>query len=115
MATRAKWYAAISALFERFDVLALPTAQVFPFDAATHWPQEVAGRAMDSYHRWMEVVIGGTMSGCPIVAVPAGFSVTGLPMGLQLIGPIRRDIELLRAGHVFSRAAGFLERIPPGL
>ena len=115
MATRAKWYAAISALFERFDVLALPTAQVFPFDAATHWPQEVAGRAMDTYHRWMEVVIGGTMSGCPIVAVPAGFSATGLPMGLQLIGPLRRDIELLRAGHVFSRAAGFLERTPPGL
>lgn len=115
MATRAQWYAAFSALFRQFDFLALPTAQVFPFDAGVHWPRTVAGREMDTYHRWMEVVVGGTMSGCPIVAVPAGFSATGLPMGLQLVGPVHRDIDVLRAGAAFTHITGFRDRAPPGI
>ena len=114
MQTRAKWYAAISALFARVDILALPTAQVFPFDADTHWPRTVAGRAMDTYHRWMEVVIGGTMSGCPIAAVPAGFSDTGLPMGLQLIGPVHADLAVLRAAAGFTAVSGLTGQMPPG-
>lgn len=52
---RSAWYEAIRRLFERFDYLALPSAQVFPFDAELHWPSEVGGVAMDTYHRWMEV------------------------------------------------------------
>ena len=43
-------------LFERYDVLALPSAQVWPFPAEWRWPQSIAGRTMDTYHRWMEVV-----------------------------------------------------------
>ena len=49
-------------------------------------PKQIAGRSMDTYHRWMEIVIPGTLSGCPVVNVPAGFSGKGLPMGLQIIG-----------------------------
>jgi len=49
---------------------------------------------MDSYHRWMEVVAPATLSGCPVVSVPAGFC-DGRPMGVQLIGPPRADAALL--------------------
>ena len=114
MKTRSEWYAAVASLFGRFDYLVLPTAQVFPFAAETHWPRTVGGREMDTYHRWMEVVIGGTMSGCPVVAVPAGFSGSGLPMGLQLIGPVHRDLEVLRVAAAYTRQARFLDRVPPG-
>src|SRR5215831_4843491 len=58
---------------ERYDYWVLPSAQVFPFDARTHWPKEIDGRKMDTYHRWMEVMIPVTMSACPALAVPAGF------------------------------------------
>jgi amidase len=84
------------ALFEHCDVLALPTAQVWPFDASWRWPREIAGRAMDTYHRWMEVTIYATFAGLPCIAVPAGFGAQGLPMGLQLIGRPRADAALLR-------------------
>ncbi|MGH8408724.1 MAG: amidase, partial [Pseudomonas sp.] len=57
---RSDWYRALGKLFERYDFLLLPTAQVFPFDAQQAWPRLVAGREMDTYHRWMEVVIGPT-------------------------------------------------------
>lgn len=109
---RSAWYRAVEALFGRYDYLALPSAQVFPFDAATHWPGEVAGRAMDTYHRWMEVVIPATMAGCPAMAVPAGFDGRGLPMGMQLVGPVRGELSVLRLALAYERATGWVDRRP---
>jgi amidase len=112
-ATRTRWYGALLALFEHYDVLALPAAQVFPLPVDVHWPREVGGRAMDTYHRWMEVVIGPTLAGLPAIAVPAGFSATGLPMGLQLIGRPRADLDVLRLAHGWHRATPFASKRPP--
>ena len=111
--TRSAWYQTLRRLFETWDVLALPTAQVFPFDAATHWPAEIAGRRMDSYHRWMEVVVPGSMYGGPIMAVPAGFNAAGLPMGLQLIGRQRDELTLLRLAQAYDDATSWPRRRPP--
>ena len=91
-------------LFEHHDVLALPTAQVWPFDATLRWPREIAGRTMDTYHRWMEVTIYATLAGLPCIAVPAGFGDAGLPMGLQLIGRPRADAEVLRIAAAVETA-----------
>ncbi|MGI9292628.1 MAG: amidase, partial [Pseudomonadales bacterium] len=52
---RSDWYRALHDLLERYDLLALPTAQVFPFSADVHWPKSINGKPMDTYHRWMEV------------------------------------------------------------
>lgn len=103
---RSQWYKTVLALFDRFDLLALPTAQVFAFDVETHWPAEIAGRRMDSYHRWMEVTSLATLAGCPAVAVPAGFDARGRAMGLQLIGRPRADAELLSAAADYERTLG---------
>jgi amidase len=102
--TRSAWYRALLALFERFDLLALPTAQVFPFDVTLHWPREVAGRAMDSYHHWMQVSAFATLGGCPAVNVPVGFDEQGRPMGMQLIGRPRGDLQVLKAAAAYEAA-----------
>ena len=81
-----------------------PHAQVFPHPATTHWPKEIAGREMDTYHRWMEVVIPGTLSGCPVVNVPAGFNERGQPMGLQIIGRRYQDFETLQIAYAYEQA-----------
>lgn len=101
-ATRSAWHATVLGLFQRYDLLALPTAQVFPFPVGIHWPKEVAGRAMDSYHRWMEVSAFASLAGCPAVNVPVGFDALGRPMGMQLIGPPRRDLDVLRAAAAYE-------------
>ena len=106
---RAEWYAALCAAFERHDFLVLPSAQVFPFDAGVHWPTEIAGRPMDTYHRWMEVVIGGTLSGCPVINVPAGFNAQGLPMGVQIIAPMHQDFRLLQLAAAYEKACGWTD------
>lgn len=109
--TRTRWYQALLDLFERYDHLVLPSAQVFPLPADVHWPREVAGRAMDTYHRWMEVTIGPTLAGVPTMAVPAGFSAEpatrGLPMGLQVLGRPRADLDVLRLAHGWHQAVPF--------
>ncbi len=110
--TRAAWYLVLHALLERFDVLALPSAQVFPFPAEVHWPREINGRAMDTYHRWMEVVIAGTLAGVPVLNVPVGFDARGRPMGMQLIGPMGADQSVLEVGLAYELVTDHLDRRP---
>ncbi len=102
-AQRSAVYQAWRTLFDSFDFLALPSAQVFPFDAGLHWPAEIAGIAMDSYHRWMEIVVGPTLAGLPSLAVPAGFGPDGLPGGLQLIGPSQQDFAVLQLAYAYEQ------------
>jgi len=101
------------ALFERCDVLALPTAQVWPFDVRERWPKSIAGREMDTYHRWMEVVIYATFAGLPCISVPVGFGASGLPMGLQLIGRPRADAALLQLAHAYEQSVRDLLAVRP--
>jgi amidase len=110
---RSAFYQHMLTLFERFDVLALPSAQVWPFDAALRWPSHIGGREMDTYHRWMEVVIYATFAGLPCISVPAGFSAAGLPMGLQLIGRPQGDAALLRLARAYEQAAQEVLNIRP--
>ena len=109
---RSEWFACLAGLFERFDALALPSAQVFPFDAETHWPTSVADRTMDTYHRWMEVVVPVSLAGLPALALPAGFGDTGLPMGLQLFGRRGNDLDILRLGHAYDVETRWPNRRP---
>ena len=110
---RSQWYARAAELFDTYDALILPTAQVWPFPIAQEYPTEIEGRAMDTYHRWMEVVIPASLLGLPALAVPAGFGAAGLPMGLQLIGRHGDDIGLLQLAEAWHHATPFAQRLPP--
>ena len=112
---RADWYRSLLALFDQYDILALPTAQVFPFDATVHWPQAINGKRMDTYHRWMEVTIGGTLAGLPVVNLPAGFNDMGVPMGMQFIGRSGEDQKVLEFALAYESVTDFLDRRPPPL
>ncbi|MBZ9676216.1 amidase [Mesorhizobium sp. ES1-1] len=112
---RSNWVRWLNGAFSRFDVLALPTAQVFAFDATISWPRQIAGRAMDTYHRWMEIVIPGTLSGHPVLAAPAGFDDRGRSIGVQLIGRPRGDRRLLQIARAYERSAPWIARTPPAI
>ena len=115
-AARTRCLATMVELFKSFDVLAIPVAQVWPFDVNLRWPQSIAGKPMDTYHRWMEVVIYATLAGLPAISVPAGFGANGLPMGLQLIGKPQGDMALLQLAHAYEMAnLAMLAQTPPGV
>jgi len=109
--TRTKFFGAITGLLRTghlgagVDVLALPSAQTWPFPAEWHWPAEIDGRSMDTYHRWMEVTIHATFAGLPCACVPAGRGAEGWPMGIQLIGGPLADLATLRIAAACELAA----------
>jgi len=115
-AERTAFYARMLALFDRYDVLALPSAQVWPFPVEWRWPESIAGRTMDTYHRWMEVVIYATLAGLPCIAMPVGFGKdNGLPMGVQLIGRPHGDLAVLQLARAFERiGVGSSRSLAPG-
>ena len=115
---RSRWYARAADLFQTYDALVLPTAQVWPFPVEWRWPQTINDRAMDTYHRWMEVVIPASLVGLPALNLPAGFGAKGsrsdgLPMGMQLIGPVGADAKVLAMGQSYHLATDWPNKRPP--
>ncbi len=110
---RSRWYAVAAGLFQTYDALVLPSAQVWPFPVEWSWPQSIGDRLMDTYHRWMEVVIPVSLAGLPALACPAGFGPQGLPMGFQIFGPVGADATVLGIGQAYHRATDWPgKRVP---
>ena len=110
---RSDWHRALMKLEARYDAIALPVSQVFPFPVEMRWPGEIDGRPMDTYHRWMESVVPASLAGRPAISLPAGFSPDGLPGGLQLIGHFGGDEALLGLARAWERAMPPEDRAPP--
>ncbi len=99
---RTRWYEACRRFFERYDFLVLPSAQVFPFDAAQRWPRTIGGTSMQTYHEWMKANLLVSMSGCPSLAAPAGFGAGGRPIGIQFIGANRAEWACLQLARAYE-------------
>lgn len=109
-AIRSDWFRCTAGM--AMDILALPSAQIFAFDADRHWPKAIGETAMDSYHRWMEVVVPASLTGLPALSVPAGFSTAGTPIGLQLFGHRGQDATVLNLGRDHEAATDWIDRAP---
>lgn len=109
---RSRWYSELNRLFDIHDLIALPTAQVFPFSKDLHWPEEIEGKKMDTYHRWMEAVILGSLAGLPIVNVPVGFDSAGRPMGMQVMGRYGDDKKVLEFALAYENITDYLSVRP---
>ena len=114
-ANRSSFYQVINRMFKTYDYLLLPSAQVFPFDANIHWPQQIDGKKMDTYHRWMEVCLFATLIGSPAINVPVGFNQDGLPMGMQIIGRNFADLAVLQLAFSYEQATQWVNKHPPAL
>tara|TARA_Y100000766_G_C18830140_1_gene567640 strand:+ start:36 stop:1109 length:1074 start_codon:yes stop_codon:yes gene_type:complete len=100
---REKWKIYINSLFTKFDLLALPSTQVFPFYERIKYPKEINGKKMDTYHRWMEVVVPSSLIGLPTISFPCGFNTNGLPIGIQLIGKSGNDKKVLNISYLIEK------------
>jgi len=100
------------AFFDRVDYLAMPAVQVPPFDLDVEYPTEVAGVPMPTYIDWMASCWAVTVTGCPAISVPCGFTEDGLPVGLQIVGRSGDDLGVLRLAHAFERATRVGTRRP---
>ncbi|MDC3114411.1 amidase family protein [Candidatus Pelagibacter sp.] len=84
----------IDLIFGNFDFLALPSAQIFPFDKNLQFPTSINNIELDTYHRWLEVFILSSLLDLPTFTIPVGFNRNGLPMGMQIIARNKDDLKL---------------------
>jgi len=109
---RSDWFACAADLFSRYDALVLPSAQVWPFELEQEYPTEIAGQTMDTYHRWMQVMIPVSLIGLPCLGVPVGFGTNGLPAGVQIFGRRASDAALLALGAAYHAATKWPQKRP---
>ena len=88
---------------DRYPVLLMPNSwqRQFPVDADIGSPEQV-----HSLVAAQSPLLGTAMMGLPGLSVPTGV-VDGLPIGVQLVATRFREDQLLSAGEVIERAAGY--------
>ena len=92
----------IDLIFRNFDFLALPSAQVYPFDKNLQFPKNINGIELDTYHRWLEVFILSSLLDLPTVTIPVGFNKNGMPMGMQIIGRNKDDLNVFSFAYKYE-------------
>jgi len=97
---------------ETYPFILSTVSQVPPFDATVHWPTVIEGVPMEHYIAWMKSAYWISATFHPSIAVPAGFSSDGLPVGLQIVGRHRDDLGVLQLANAFEQVTGVGKRRP---
>ncbi len=98
---------------ETYEFFILPVNQVLPFPVTQHYPTEIDGVTMENYMAWMKSCYYISATGHPAISVPAAFSATNLPIGIQLVGRYHDDLGVLQLAHAFERSTKIGARRPP--
>ena len=92
----------VDKFFEEYDFLICPTCSVLPFDIETPFVKEIDGVACKTYIDWFAITFALTLTSCPIISLPVGFSSTGLPVGVQIMCKPRQEDKLLAFAKVLE-------------
>jgi amidase len=102
----------VRVFFEIYDLLVMPVSQVPPFSADEEYPSAINGEPQATYLDWMRSAYFVTVTGCPAISVPAGFTPEGWPVGVQLVAAPGNERRLLELAHAFERLNRSGERRP---
>ena len=102
-----------AAFLREHAFLACPAACVAPFPVEDRWVTEVEGVRFENYVEALRITAALTLTGCPVIAIPCGFTAAGLPVGIQLAAPHHGEAALLRAAAAIEAVLGVAGREPP--
>jgi amidase len=77
------------------EFLLSATAPVAPFPVQERYVSKIAGRELPTYLDWLILGYAVTVTGCPAISIPCGFTAAGLPVGLQIIARPYAEASLL--------------------
>lgn len=109
-ATKAVLGATMGAFHEHYDLLLTPTVPITPFVSGEEVP---IGWHAPRWTSWTPFTYPFNMTQQPAASVPCGWSTTGLPIGLQVIGPRHADDRVLAACAAYEQAQPWVHRRPP--
>jgi amidase len=95
------------------DLLVLPTVAVPPFPVEQPYLTQINGTPLDYYFQWFSLTYAITVTGLPAISIPCGFTRSGLPVGLQIVGRRRQETAVLRAAAAFEVTAPWAGHLPP--
>ena len=95
----------------KYDLLLTPATAIPAFAAGVVAPERPPGE--EDWTWWTPFSFPFNLTQQPAMSVPCGFSRDGLPIGLQLVGPMQREDLVLRAAHAYQQATGHHRRRPP--
>ncbi len=98
--------------FKTYDLLLSPATIVAPFPVEHRYVAECAGRKFDNYVQWLGIVYAITLVCCPALSLPCGFTNSGLPVGLQMVGPPRGEAQLLAGARALEDILGLCGTTP---
>jgi amidase len=107
-----RFYERISKFFEKYDYLILPTCQVLPFDINQEYVTEINRKKMNTYLDWMKSNYYISATRLPAISVPCGFSKSGLPIGLQIVGKPQADFSVLQLAYAFEQQTNYWKKEP---
>ncbi len=102
----------VRTFFETYDVLVMPVSQVPPFSADDEYPTAINGRPQATYLDWMRSAYLITVTGCPAISVPAGFTPEGWPVGIQIVAAPNQERRLLEVAHAYEQLTRYGDRRP---
>jgi amidase len=109
---RTELFHRMTRFWDDYDFLLAPVSQVPPFPVENPYVTEINGDPLPDYLAWMRSAYWITVLHAPAMSMPCGFTSTGLPVGLQIVGRPWADLDVLRLGHAFERATGHGLRRP---
>jgi amidase len=101
-----------AAFFEQYDALICPATLCPPFDVTWRYPESWDDVAFDGYMGWLVLTYAVTMTACPVLAMPGGFTQAGLPIGLQVIGKPRGEAALFAHAAYLEALLGLARYTP---
>lgn len=109
---RSRLYGDMVAFLREVDVLIAPAACTPPRDIGERWVQSVDGVEFENYVDWLKIASVITVSSCPSLALPAGYTPDGRPVGLQIIGRPRGEAALLATAKSLESLFGLATNVP---
>jgi amidase len=98
--------------FKSYDLLLAPATIVAPFPIENRYVAECAGKTFDNYFEWLGIVYAITLTCCPALSMPCGFTASGLPVGLQVVAAPRGEAQLLAGAKVLEDILGLRGTTP---
>lgn len=109
---RTEIYHRVRLFLEENEFLICPVSQVPPFDIETEYVTQINGVSMETYIDWMRSCYFISVTGCPAISVPCGFTMDGLPVGIQIVGRHHDDWGVLQLAYAFQQATQFWRQTP---
>ena len=109
---KTKLWKSVISFFEKYDYLIMPVTSVPPFSVEKEYPDEVNGVKLNTYLDWMWPCYTISVTGLPCISMPSGFTNSGLPIGIQIIGKPKKDFSVLELAQAYENLTEFYKVKP---